>query len=271
MTTTRLGFRAPFLWGTLVGLLVAPLVSVLAAEGLPPGSGSFQFVDERGNADKPITVWTHAPQKLKSTSPVVFVMHGVRRNGQQYRDQWVDHADKHGFLLVVPEFAEPHYPSSAYQRGNVVDDNGRPIDKSKWTFSAIEHLFDHVKKLSGNTSDRYCLYGHSAGGQFVHRMVLLLPEARWRRAIAANPGYYTMPDFEIGYPYGLRGTTATPETLGQVLARDFVLMLGDQDTKRDDPNLQKTPQADAQGLNRLERGKTFFNRAKQQADRKSVV
>lgn len=133
----------------LVLLLLATvslnLAVICAAEPIPGGSSSFRFVDQRGNADKPLTIWTHAPQKLRDRTPIVFVLHGVRRNGQEYRDQWREQADKGGFLLVVPEFPESSYSNEAYQRGNMFDEDGRPVEPAKWTFSAIEHLFDHTR------------------------------------------------------------------------------------------------------------------------------
>jgi len=228
-----------------------------AADKLPEGAARIVFVDQLGNADKPLTLWTFTPKKLNARSPIVIVLHGLRRNGQQYRDQWIEHAEKRNFLLVVPEFAESSYPNDAYQRGNMFDQAGRPVDQAKWAFTAIEHVFDHIKHLAGNTSERYFLYGHSAGGQVVQRLVLFLPNARYQRAIAANPGFYTMPD-DGAYPYGLRGTMANDKTPKESFRRDFVLLLGERDTNRDDPNLRKTPEADAQGLNRFERGQNYF-------------
>ena len=38
----------------------------------------------------------------------------------------------------------------------------------------------------------------------MHRYLYYVPEARVSRFIAANAGWYTMPDFSIGYPYGLK-------------------------------------------------------------------
>jgi pimeloyl-ACP methyl ester carboxylesterase len=238
---------------------------VIAAETLSPGSGSFQFTDRLGNVDRPITVWTCVPQKLRFTSPIVFVMHGMARNGEDYRDQWIEHAEQRGFLLVVPEFAEKSYSDDAYQRGNMFDRSGRPIPKERWTFTTIEHLFDKVKAMSGNTSQGYYIYGHSAGGQFVQRLVLFLPQARYRRAIAANPGWYTMPDLNKTFPFGLQKSTANEATLKESFENSFVLLLGDKDVNRDDPNLYKSPEADQQGPNRFARGKAYFQTAKQRA------
>lgn len=246
-------------------LCAAGVAPAAAVEAISAGSGSFQFADQLGNHDKPITVWTFAPQKLRADSPIVFVMHGARRNGSEYRDQWIEHAEQQGFLLIVPEFAEQSYPSEAYQLGNMFDAKGRPIDASKWTFTAIEHLFDRVKDMTKNTSKRYFIYGHSAGGQFVHRLVLFLPEARFQRAIAANPGWYTMPNLEIAFPYGLRNTTINDAKLKESFSNQLVLLLGDWDVNRDDPSLRKSPGADLQGPNRFVRGKTFFQTAKKLA------
>jgi alpha-beta hydrolase superfamily lysophospholipase len=236
-----------------------------AADTIAPGSGSFQFIDQLGNTGKPITVWTHAPQKLRAGAPIVFVMHGAGRNGRDYRDQWIEHAERQRFLLIVPEFAEPAYGGEAYQLGNMFDSKGKAVDPSKWTFTAIEHLFDHVKAAAKNTSKRYYIYGHSAGGQFVHRFVLFMPEARFERAIAANPGWYTMPELEVAFPYGMRNTAASKAGLKKSFANSLVLLLGDEDVNREDPNLRKSPGADLQGLTRFERGETFFKKAKEES------
>jgi len=250
-----------------MALLLSSMQTCQAADSIPTGAGSFQFVDELGNRDKPITVWTYAPAKLRADSPVVFVMHGAGRNGEAYRDHWIEHAEQKNFLLVVPEFSKAAYDDNAYQLGNLFGPKGRRNEPSKWTYSAIEHLFDHVKQLSGNTSPRYFIYGHSGGGQFVHRLVLFMPEARYERAIAANPGYYTMPDTKVAFPYGLKSSPAGDATLKKVLGRAFTLLLGDKDLIRDDPNFRKTPEADAQGKTRFERGKNFYATAKQQAEK----
>jgi hypothetical protein len=92
----------------------------------------------------------------------------------------------------------------------------------------------------------------------VHRLVLLLPEARYARAVAANPGWYTMPTFDVRFPDGLGGSPATEGSLKNSLRREFVLLLGDRDTDPNHKALRRTPQAMAQGAFRLERGQNFF-------------
>jgi hypothetical protein len=223
--------------------------------------GNFTFIDRRGNLDKPIEVWYYQPPNLSEEAPIVFVMPGIKRNVSDYRDDWIFYAKKSNFLLVVPEFSKQDYPTHyQYNYGNMIDkETGKLIPEDLWTFSAIEHLFDYIKEITKNQSLQYRIHGHSAGGQFVHRMLLFKTNARIQRAIAANPGAYAMPDFQTAFPYGLKDTNMTPETLKTAFEKEFLLLLGDRDIKTDDLVLNKSPQAMQQGNNRFGRGLHFYS------------
>ena len=91
--------------------------------------------------------------------------------------------------------------------------------------------------------------------------MLFLPDARYARAVAANPGWYTMPRFDIKFPYGLGGSPATEESLKKSLIRELILMLGDQDTDPNHKELRKTPEAMAQGVHHFEHGQNFLKEA----------
>jgi pimeloyl-ACP methyl ester carboxylesterase len=168
-------------------------------------------------------------------------------------------------MVIAPLFDAAQRGGGAYAYASVVNREGKQQDASLWSLNVIEHLFDAIKGATGNASATYLLYGHSEGGQFVHRLVLLLPEARYAKAVAANPGWYTMPTFDITFPYGLGGSPATEGSLRQSLRRAFVLLLGDQDTDPNAKDLRKTPQAMAQGVHRFERGQHYFKEARNRA------
>lgn len=152
------------------------------------GPGTFRFVDDRSSASKPLKAWYYRPPHLSDTAPIVFVMHGVKRDADNYRNTWMAAAELFGFLLICPRFHKSDYSQAAYQLGNLADGSGELLPENEWTFGVVERLFDFVKKTTGNTSERYHIYGHSAGAQFVHRLALFVPEARYATAVAANAG-----------------------------------------------------------------------------------
>jgi poly(3-hydroxybutyrate) depolymerase len=232
------------------------------------GSGSFQFADAKGSIANPIRVWFFRPEALRNDSPIVFVMHGVHRDAQRYCNDWSPYAQKYNFLLVCPEFDAAHFSTKAYQCGNILDQSNNLNAESKWTFTTIENLFDYVKTSAGNTSKSYYIFGHSAGGQFVHRFALFMPNARYARAIAANPGWYTMPNYSgHKFPYGLRDSNLQESSVKASFGRDFILMLGQDDTDANDPDLRQTASAEEQGATRLDRGQNYFRAAQAEASR----
>lgn len=268
VAVTRLRAVVWLLVGTLT---LADVAFAWSAEAIPSGKSDFLFVDERGNADKPLRVWVYRPAGISADAPIVFVMHGTLRNGETYREPWIPLADRHQALIVVPEFSLEHYRDpSTYQFGNLRSKDGRPIDESKWTFSAIEHLFDHLKVAAGNRSERYFLFGHSAGSQFVHRMVQFKTGARIALAVTANAGSYTMPTFDVKFPFGLGDSEITDARLKTALGVPMLVLLGEQDIDPNDKYLPKNPEAMAQGAFRLERGHKFFQTAETEARRLGV-
>ena len=70
-----IAFALLFLW-------VLPTTAM--ATPLSIGSGNFIFTDTLSGLDKPVSVWYYKPAGLNATAKVMFVMHGVDRNGEQY-------------------------------------------------------------------------------------------------------------------------------------------------------------------------------------------
>lgn len=230
-----------------------------------PGSGSFVFDGGEVAGGKPVRVHYHRPEALSNDAPIVFVMHGTRRDAKNYLGNWRAAAERFGFLLLCPELARPGYNRRAYHLGYVLHRSGKPRVRSRWTFNVIEDLFDFAKEKTANKSERYHIYGHSAGAQFVHRMAMFMPEARFQTAIAANSGWYTMPTFEVEYPYGLKDAPNSPETLRAAFGGDLVVLLGERDTDPSDPYLRNSPEVVGQGENRFVRGHNFHASAKGEA------
>lgn len=250
---------------TLLLLTLSVLGAAASAEQpLPTGDVAFEFDKWQGPA---LPVRMYVPDPVTPDAPIVIVMHGASRDLERYYGDWRTEGEKHGFIVVVPWFNADAFPTSwRYNLGWMFDpDTGEARPQEEWTFAAIEPLFDDVVARVGGRQAHYTLFGHSAGSQFVHRFLYFVPDARVKRAIAANAGWYTMPDFGVDWPYGLRGSGADAARLGDYLRRDLVVLLGDADVLREDNNLRKTPEAELQGPHRYARGHTFFRVAKARA------
>lgn len=254
-------------------ILILALVSLSisnssALDTIKSGTGSFTFEDA---AHRKITVWYYAPSPVKPNLPVLFVMHGMERNGQEYRDAWIEHAKKKRVVLLVPEFSKSAFPDSDdYNRGDVFSSSGALNNRDQWTFTTIERIFEKVVTDAKLTTPTYSIYGHSAGAQFVHRLVLLIPQAHIDKAVAANAGYYTMPNFNTPFPYGLKNAPVTLDDTKLSLQKKLTILLGAQDTDENHKHLLKTAEAMAQGKHRLARGKKFFEEGKKQAEQLGV-
>lgn len=253
-----------------VGFLSACVLALCCLSARPALAAKVEFHFSAWNGPK-VRVYASRPVGLKPDRPVVFVMHGVQRNAREYRDQWHQLAIDNDFLLVVPEFDERDFPGAAsYNLGNVRDAKGDRRKPEDWSFSLIEPLFDDVRKRFSMATSTYSLYGHSAGAQFVQRFLLYMPKARVSRAVAANAGWYTLPDLATPWPYGLNGAGVGAENLAMALQRPLTVLLGEGDTDPDDSRLRNNPEALLQGSNRLERGKRFFEAGREAAARLGV-
>jgi poly(3-hydroxybutyrate) depolymerase len=206
---------------------------------------------------------------------VVMVIHGAGRNAEDYLDSWVELAEERRLLIVAPEFGEERAIRIGgewewrFNTGNVVSWFGLSVDRDEWYFESVERLFDSMRRAGGDVLDRYVLFGHSAGGQFVHRMVLFQPEVHFDLAIAANSGWYTLPDEDRDFPYGLSGAPHSGAQLDTALGRPLVVFLGTADTP-DQGGFRTTPEAMDQGADRIRRGTHFYEAAQRFAAARGV-
>jgi poly(3-hydroxybutyrate) depolymerase len=225
-----------------------------------------------GWAGPPVPVRTYVPMQHDASTPIVVVMHGASRDAPRYYDDWRALAESQGFIVVVPFLSKDLFPGSeSYNLGNVFDsDTGEANAIEEWTFSLIEPLFDEIVSRVGGKQQDYVLYGHSAGSQFVHRLMFFAPEIRASQFIAANAGWYTMPDFSVEYPYGLKNSGIAEGDLPAILAQPLTVLLGNADIDVNADKLRKTPEAEAQGANRLERGQAMFLLGRTKAEQLGV-
>lgn len=231
-------------------------------------NGRIEFTDPRAGPTRRIPIWLYRPQALPPTSLPVIVLHGMSRNADAYRDAWADSADRYGFAVVAPEFSKAEYPDALdYNFGNMRSPDGRPLPREQWLFALIDRIYLRVRGALGLAGEHYFLYGHSAGAQLVHRLLTFAWSPRIAYAVAANAGSYTIPAFDIDYPFGLRGTAFAEADLPHLLARPLTVLLGEDDNDAGHENLPRQPGAMAQGPHRFARGQRYFQAAQAIATR----
>ena len=211
-----------------------------------------------------IPVFFTGPERVDKNTRLVVVMHGRKRNAEEYRDQWKEAAKDLNLLVIVPEFSEKNFPQVwGFNYGNIKTANLEPIPENLQAFSVIEPMAEKAIKKFKLESKNWGIYGHGAGAHFVHRYVLHQPEASHTLAIAANLGWYlSMTDQQ--WPFGLTNSGIEATQLKQAFSKYFLLMLGkaDTSTKPNSPYAKEHwDSISLQGEHRLARGRNFFKSA----------
>ena len=218
---------------------------------------------------KTLRVYFKVPPKLTPASKLLFVFHGKNRNADEYCAMWESYPQASDTVVICPEFNERDWDgSSAYNLGNLfssVSAEGRTGSlhpESQWSFTVVEHLYQWAKEAFAFSNKDFDAWGHSAGGQFVHRLALFKPNLPYRYVIPANPGWWTVGDLETVFPYGVNHPMLAVENkdLLSFSLKNLVIMRGTKDNDPRASGLRRNDIVDAQqGDNRFERAGHFFN------------
>lgn len=238
----------------------------------PNTSGSFTYKPTGTLSSKTIEVFYHIPNGDIKKMPILMSFHGVNRNAADYRDYWVSMANNNKFMVFAPQFSEEDFSTGdAYNLANIFTDGDNPSSssfnaKEEWTFSVLDPLFEQIKLAVSGTQEKYNGWGHSAGAQFLQRFVLYLPNSKLDIAVCSNAGWYTVPDFSVDFPYGLKKSQLPNSDLKLALSKKLIIHLGTADIDQNSPGLRHNSVVDSQqGENRLVRGRYFFTESKSTA------
>ena len=209
--------------------------------------------------DKPdSTVYFSTPESIDENTKIIFIMHGASRTARKYLNDWLPLAKNRNVVLIAPEFSKESYPEYVYlmmatERGKLLQ------DQSLYLTDSLGLLFDFFKAKLKLSTERFRLYGHSGGSQFVNRYLLLSEEKRIEKAAMANAGFYTFVDDQIPYPFGIKNMSVSAERLEWFLRLKGGVFLGDADNDPKHHSLPAMRKAKKQGRHRFERGTNFFN------------
>ena len=259
---------------------------------LPSRAGIFEMRGGVGHESSHIRVHYYKPDAFTPDTDILLIIPGAGRNGDSYRNTWLKTARGKNVFIAALEYPEEDYDIAAYHMGGVVEnlsfenvrrDQTNPraevihmrdedikldvnANSDTWLFNDFDRVFDQIVSATASNQTSYDIFGHSAGGQILHRLALFHPKSRARRIIAANAGYYTLPDLSITPPLGLAGTGVTEANLIEAFETNLTVLLGENDNSdAAGGSLIHTPLIDRQGLDRLSRGKSFFRMAQELA------
>lgn len=245
---------------------VMVLPAALAASGMiPEGKGEIRV----GEGDQAIQVLTYKPKGF-SSGPIFFVFHGAKRNAEDYRSWSIALAEKHHAVVAAPLFDAERFAAHLYSWGGILTKEGKLRDRKDWSFPLATSLIQTILKRESNTKRDHYLIGHSGGGQFLVRYVAMEPVTA-KRVVAANAGTYAFPrlDWDWGYGFGqLPKDLQGEDRWKKMLGTPMTIYLGLEDVTTDSDNFDPSPEANRQGMVRLERGRAFFDYGRKLAQEK---
>lgn len=250
------------------------------------GSGVFLVEGGEGKEKKSIKVYYHRPENFNPDSKILLVIPGAGRNGDSYRDAWVEESEKYGVLILSPMYAEEDYLFEDYHLCGLMSDLNLGsaiqriegtnrvalneaefsykvnVNREEWIFGDFDRIFDLAVKTLSSKQTTYDVFGHSAGGQILHRFALFQPDSKADRILASNSGFYTLPDFETDLPFGIKNAPYNPEDLETAFSKKLILFIGELDNENETGGtLLRSTTVDKQGLHRLERAQFFYKQA----------
>jgi pimeloyl-ACP methyl ester carboxylesterase len=199
----------------------------------------------------------YIPSRGARGAPLFVAVHGISRNAKEHATLFAPYAEKHGVVLLAPYFTERQHGD--YQRLGRAG-HGPRADL------ALDGMVAEVAELTGASVERLYLFGFSGGAQFAHRYAMAHPE-RVARAVVGAAGWYTFPDPQTPYPYGigpdpdLANVRFEPDKFLRV---PIAVMVGEKDVT--DENLRRNPEVDRQqGVTRLERARNWVEAMREAA------
>lgn len=204
-----------------------------------------------------IPYYLYVPSRIDPNARPLVVVHGISRRAHVHLTNFAPLAEMSGRILIAPLFSKAR--CKRYQQ--LVADPCR-ADK------ALLATLRAVAAKTGYDMGQVDLFGFSGGAQFAHRFAMMYPERVGRLAVA-SAGWYTLPDFEEAFPYGLaskdNGRERFRAKLPDFLAIPTLVVVGEKDLVRDE-SLRQKPELDRrQGLTRVERAARWSQAMRQAA------
>ena len=208
--------------------------------------------------DKPdVEIFYIAPEEINKDTKVIFVIHGNKRNAEDYLSAWVPHVLNKNVIVVAPQFNKKDF--RYFFLLEMAESSGKiNTNKNEYINHSISLFFNYIKSKFSLSTQTYRMFGHSAGAQFTHRYMLLSRDNRISDSVIANAGWYTfITDDE--FPYGIKNSpiNISNERIKWFMSNKVNLLIGSDDLGFQSVNSSKG--ANLQGLTRVDRAANYFD------------
>ena len=219
---------------------------------------SFNFTAADG---RELRVFYSRPGNIDNNTRVIFYFHGVGRdpNRSSNRSSIRTLSSHANAVVIAPQFTSELFPTRDYQFIGVQNNINNP---ENWTPNIVDEIYHYVLERFDMPVSRFIMYGHSAGGQFVHRALMFSQSDYLDFAIAANPASWTFLDYDVNFPYGIGRVYS--EHLGLIqsnFGRRLYILTGTRDNDPNAANFTSTPTQNRQqsgANNRHDRALSFY-------------
>ena len=220
--------------------------------------------------------WLYIPPGVEQPAPVLVVVHGTVGDSETAIDTaetmlslWQETAEQGRVVLIAPIFDNARYGGRAGPGGGYRGLYGRDIRADEFLLQIMQDVRQTIW-----VQDTIYLYGHSAGGQFVNRFVVMHP-GLIKRAVISAAGFYAYPNPDVVWADGMkrlqRGfiwcdacpeqevvVKPDPENWLRAASLPIAVVVGDQDTA----TYERLPPGQL-GTNPVENGRAWVEAMRQ--------
>lgn len=114
-------------------------------------------------------------------------------------NRWTEEADQRCVVLLAPAFDQANFGGHAGPGGGYRGLFGRHVSADVF----VNAIVDATREQFPELPEKFLLYGHSAGGQFVSRYLVTHPE-RIEAAVISSAGSFAFPDPDAPWANGMK-------------------------------------------------------------------
>ncbi len=153
-------------------------------------------------ADPRFPYWVHVPDSYYETEDphyqLLVIIHGTACATEEYVELAKKWSDEHNVAVLAPLFPSGVVVRDDFNAYKMMRQDGIFYDQI-----LLNMVDDMAARYEGIEKDKFFLFGHSGGGQYVNRFLYLHPE-RLKACMIGAPGRPTFLDPEEDFYWGIR-------------------------------------------------------------------